>query len=222
MSVYVSVPLSGERAEAGRAIVAGAKEALADAGGRAGDLRVRAVFMDDTAGTGRWDLAATAANARRAVEDAGAVAFIGDLDSGATRVSLPITNQAGMLQVSPGATAPDLTRYVGEGADPDRYRPSDEQTFVRLVPRQGVIVLCARREGESVSDKVLGSPRDDGHEAMSLVLDAVADAGADRGEIIDEALATRNRASRIGMYSVRANGDIDLIGLRRENFQSCP
>ena len=51
-------------------------------------------------------MAAAGAIARRAVEDASAVGFIGDLDSGATRISLPITNQADLIQVSPGPRRP--------------------------------------------------------------------------------------------------------------------
>ena len=194
VSVYVSVPLTGPRADEGRAVRAGAREALADADSRAGDLEVRAVFMDDTGRTGRWDMATTGANARRAVEDASAVGFIGDLDSGATRISLPITNQAGLVQVSPGSTAPDLTRRVSADLEPGRYRPSDEQTFARLVPAGEAVAVCAAH----------------GYEAMALILDAVAAAGAERPEIVDEVLGTRDRRSRIGTYSLTPEGDIRL------------
>ena len=84
LTVYVSAPLHGEREAAGRAIVDGAKLALADAGGRVGDLKVKAVYLDDTR-DGRWSLAQTAANARSAAEDVTSIGYIGDLDSGATR-----------------------------------------------------------------------------------------------------------------------------------------
>ncbi len=201
VSVYVSVPLTGERAKEGRAVVAGAREALADANGRAGRFEVDAIVMDDTGKTGRWDMAATGANARRAVEDASAVGFIGDLDSGATRVSLPITNQADLIQVSPGSTAPDLTRRVSAELEPGRYRPSDEQTFARLVPAGEPVAVCAAH----------------GYEAMALILDAVEAAGAERPEIVAEVLATRDRRSRIGTYSLTPAGDI-----RPENVGFAP
>ena len=192
VSVFVAVPLTGERAGEGRAVVAGAREAVADADGRAGDFAVRVFYLDDTGGSGRWNMAAAGAIARRAVEDASAVGFIGDLDSGATRISLPITNQAGLVQVSPGSTAPDLTRRVSAELEPGRYRPSDEQTFARLVPPGKPVVVCAAL----------------GYEAMALILDAVAEVGADRAEIVDEVLATQNRESRIGTYSLTPEGDI--------------
>lgn len=151
LTVYISAPLHGARAAEGKAIVNGAKLALGDAGGRVGDLRVRAVFLDDTE-DGRWSLARTGANARQAAEDVTTIGYIGDLDSGATRVSLPITNQAEIAQVSPGSTAVDLTRLPPVGnTDPEQYRPSDRQTFARVVPDDEVqgraAALWAKRMG---------------------------------------------------------------------------
>lgn len=158
LTVYVSAPLSGERAREGRAIANGARLALADARGRAGDFAVEAVYLDDAEG-GRWSLARTAANARRAAEDASAIGYIGDLDSGATRVSLPITNQAEMVQVSPGSTAVDLTRLPPAGnLEPERLRPSDRRTFARVVPADDVqgraAALWASRMGARTVDFV--------------------------------------------------------------------
>ena len=145
LTVYVSVPLHGERGDEGRAIVNGARLALAEAGGRVGELRIEAVYLDDTGGGSRWSPVASAANARRAAEDSSAIGYIGELDAGATRFSLPITNQAGIAQVSPGATAVDLTRFVSEERDPERYRPSEERTFARLVPDEEDEQRAAKR-----------------------------------------------------------------------------
>ena len=52
VTVYVSMPLRGPEAVEGRDVVGGAKLALADAGGKVGELAVRAVYLDDTAGRG--------------------------------------------------------------------------------------------------------------------------------------------------------------------------
>jgi ABC-type branched-subunit amino acid transport system substrate-binding protein len=149
LAVYVSAPLHGGRAGEGRAIVAGAKLALQEAGARVGDFRIRAVYLDDTGGGPKWSPVATAANARRAAEDSSTIGYIGDVDSGATRFSLPITNQADIVQISPASTAVDLTREAG-GVDPDVYRPSDEQTFARVVPANDVQARAAgllKRQG---------------------------------------------------------------------------
>lgn len=151
VTIYVSAPLSGERAAEGRAIIAGAKAALAEAGGLAGEVKVSAVYLDDTGGGERWDPVATAENAREAVQDSSAIGFIGDLDSGATRISLPITNQADMVQISPGASAVDLTRRVSAELEPSRYRPSDDQTFARLVPAADVQQRAERELAGQVS-----------------------------------------------------------------------
>ena len=50
------------------------------------------------------------ANAQRAADDPTAMAYLGELDYGATAVSLPITNKAGLLQVSPSDGLTSLTR----------------------------------------------------------------------------------------------------------------
>jgi hypothetical protein len=251
VSVYVSVPLHGGRAPDGQAIAAGARDALARAGGRAGQVRVRAFYLDDTGGGPRWSLVATAAGARRAAEDSSAVAFIGDVDSGATRVSLPITNQAEIVQVSPASTATDLTLDTAAGLGPDRYRPSGGQSFARIVPNDEVLAAAARsvrrggggqaptaRDGDlaaalrscrsgagrpTVITPFALPPRAYGQEAMSLVLDSIhsAGAGASRGSVRDEVLATANRRSPLGRYSIDSYGDTTLHRVGRLRLRGC-
>src|SRR6476469_3547095 len=90
VTIYVSAPLSGSAGFDGMDIEDGARLAFADAGGEAGGIDARVVYLDDARGEQRFSQARTAANARRASEDSSAIAYIGELDSGATRVSLPI------------------------------------------------------------------------------------------------------------------------------------
>jgi branched-chain amino acid transport system substrate-binding protein len=139
VTVYVSVPLRGAQAPNGRDIAQGARLALADAGGKVGGLAVRAAYVDDTGGRGpqaRWSPAVAAANARRAAEDSTAIAYLGDFDSGATRFSLPVTNEARILQVSPASSAIDLVQpYLGAGDQvPEETQPTGERTFGRVIP----------------------------------------------------------------------------------------
>jgi branched-chain amino acid transport system substrate-binding protein len=143
VTVYVSMPLRGPGAPDGRDVVRGARLALSDANGRAGKLGVRAVYLDDTDGRGaraRWSQAVTAANARAAAEDSSAIAYLGDLDSGATRASLPVTNEARMLQVSPASSAIDLVQpFLGAGDQfPDEIQATGERTFGRVIPSDEV------------------------------------------------------------------------------------
>jgi branched-chain amino acid transport system substrate-binding protein len=139
VTVYVSMPLRGPASRSGRDAADGARLALADARGRVGELTVRARYLDDAAGRGakaRWNGAVAAANARRAAQDSTAIAYIGDFDSGATRFSLPITNEARILQVSPASSAVDLVQPYLDAGDqvPTDVQPTGERTFGRVIP----------------------------------------------------------------------------------------
>ena len=134
LQIYLSAPLSGPRAAEGRDVADGARLALAEADDEAADTAVALTVMDDATRQG-WDAARTGENARAATGDAAAIAFIGELDSGATRTSLPITNSAGMLQVSAGSSAEDLVREApGSSQVPVDAQPSGERTFARVIP----------------------------------------------------------------------------------------
>ncbi len=134
LTVYLSAPLRGPSAADGRDVAAGARLALDDAGGATADTPVRLEVLGD-AGAGGATAARAGANARTATEDSAAIAYIGELDSGTTRTSLPITNEAGLLQVSAGASATDLTRAApGSDQVPDEVQPSGSRTFARVVP----------------------------------------------------------------------------------------
>ena len=136
--VYTSLPHHGVSAPAGRAAAAGERLALEDAGGRAGDLQVELVELDSAEpGERLWDPDRVSANAGQAAEDPRAIAYLGELDYGASAVSVPITNDAGVLQVSPSDGLTSLTRApLGRPrAGPERYYPEeDERSFLRLVP----------------------------------------------------------------------------------------
>jgi branched-chain amino acid transport system substrate-binding protein len=139
VAVYVSLPLTGPRGADGRDAADGARLALEQAQRKAGSVQVRAHFLDD-AKNKPWDPVAVGANARTAVQDSSAAGYIGELDSEPTRASAPITNQAGMVQVSPGAGAVDLTApAAGYPDSPDRYRPSGSVNFARTVPGDDVV-----------------------------------------------------------------------------------
>src|SRR5439155_18976320 len=64
------------------------------------------------------------------------IAYIGELSSGASQVSLPILNQAGIAQVSPTNTYPGLTTVVpgGSPGEPDKYYPTGRRSYVRVIP----------------------------------------------------------------------------------------
>jgi len=150
VTVYVSLPLTGPRAPQGRDTADGARLAFDQASGEAGTLEVEARFVDDAKGAA-WDPVAVGANARSAAQDSSAVAYIGELDSEPTRASVPITNDAGIVQISPSAGAVDLTRSVEAVSDsPDRYQPSGTPTFARIVPADDVVAAAAAAWGSEL------------------------------------------------------------------------
>lgn len=136
-TVYVSLPLRGPTGPDGRDAADGARRALADAKNACGGVRVEATYLDDTEGpatTARWTPARAAANARAATQDSTSIAYLGDFESGATRASLPVTNGARLLQVSPASSAEDLVSpFPGSEEVPD-VQPSGTRTFGRVIP----------------------------------------------------------------------------------------
>jgi branched-chain amino acid transport system substrate-binding protein len=149
LTVHSSLPLRGPWAGAARSIANAQALALEQAGGKAARLDIRFVSRDDTTllegEEPRWSAGRVADNASDAAEDSRTIAYIGDFDSGASANSIPITNEAGIAQVSPGATAVGLTKLVA-GADkgePDKFYPSGERSFARVIPADDVQASAA-------------------------------------------------------------------------------
>jgi len=136
LSVYSSLPLQGPDAPISEQIVGGEKLALAQAGGRAGSFKIGYVSLDDAdPKKGAWDPGITASNAKRAAQDPSTIAYLGDFNSAATAISLPLINGAGILQVSPSSPYAGLTSSLDAGQDePERFYPSGRRTFARLAP----------------------------------------------------------------------------------------
>jgi branched-chain amino acid transport system substrate-binding protein len=139
--VYSSLPLQGEAAAQTRDIVRGIDLANEHAGNP-----VRHVSLDDsTQAAAYWTPERVARNARRAARDDATAAYIGEFNSGASAISLPILNEAGILQVSPSNTFVGLTQG-GIGADdgePEKYYPTGQRTYGRVVPNDRVQAAAA-------------------------------------------------------------------------------
>ena len=137
LTVYSSLPLQGASRPQSEDVIRGIKLALKQKGNKCGDFSIKYESLDDaTAAAGKWEPGATAANARKVAQDDSAIAYIGEFNSGASAISIPITNEAGILQVSPSNTALGLTKG-GAGAEPgepDKYYPSGTRTYGRVVP----------------------------------------------------------------------------------------
>jgi branched-chain amino acid transport system substrate-binding protein len=136
LAIYSSLPLQGPSGPISQQIVGGEKLALSEAGGRVGPFKISYVSMDDSnASTGEWNPGVTATNAKTAAQDPSTIAYLGDYNSGASAVSLPLINAAGILQVSPASPYVGLTSSLDAGQDePERFYPSGRRTFGRLQP----------------------------------------------------------------------------------------
>ena len=146
VTIWSSFPHRGPQKRQALLIERAVRGAVSNLSGRFKSYNLRYVALDSSSvGAAGWDPGVAAANARRAALDPSTFAYIGELDSGATAVALPILNQAGVLVVSPSATAVGLT-HSGVGAGPGapfQYYPTGSRNFVRLVPRdslQGSII----------------------------------------------------------------------------------
>jgi branched-chain amino acid transport system substrate-binding protein len=141
VTVYSSLPLSGASRPQTTAVVRGARLALEERGGVAGPYAVRYVSLNDaTRAAGSWTPLRTIRNARRAAGDASAVGYIGEFNSGASAISMPILSEAGIAQISPSNTYIGLTRS-GPGAtrgEPDKYFPAGPSHYFRIVPNDRV------------------------------------------------------------------------------------
>jgi branched-chain amino acid transport system substrate-binding protein len=152
VNVYSSLPLQGASRPQTTAMVEGIKLALEQRGGKAGSTTVKYTSLDDsTAQAGTWTPEATQANARKVAQDDAAVAYIGEFNSGASAISIPLLNEVPIAQISPANTAVGLTSD-DPGADkgePEKYYPSGTRHYLRIVPKdtiQGAALATLMKE----------------------------------------------------------------------------
>jgi branched-chain amino acid transport system substrate-binding protein len=152
LTVYSSLPLQGASRPQTTALVNGIKLALDQAGGKAGDFTIKYQSLDDsTAQAGSWTPEATQSNARKAAQDESTGVYIGEFNSGASAVSIPILNEAGVPQISPANTAVGLTSDEpgANPGEPEKYYPAQTRTYTRIVPKdtiQGAALATLMKE----------------------------------------------------------------------------
>ena len=151
--IYSSLPHSGGSAAVGDAVAAGQRLALADSRNRVGRYTIKLVELDSAEPDERdWDPDRVAENAGDADDDPATIAYLGELELGASAVSLPVTNEESILQVSPTDGLTSLTLpQAGPGEGPERFYPTESPNFLRLVPpdsaQAGPLATLASRAG---------------------------------------------------------------------------
>ena len=179
LTLYFSGPLHGASSVAATASLNGARLALDAAGGRVGKYRVVLKALDDSTPQSRgWDPSQTTVNARIAIQDPTTIGYLGEFNSGASAVSIPLLNRAGIAQVSTGSTAVGLTTD-GTGAapgEPQKYYPRGTRTFARVLPSDAIQAVALVRLQQALgctTTFVLDDDEVDGEDtALTFVLTA--------------------------------------------------
>jgi DNA-binding SARP family transcriptional activator/ABC-type branched-subunit amino acid transport system substrate-binding protein len=133
-TIGLDMPLSGSGAHLGEPVRNAVQMAVDDinaAGGIYGSTLALQAFDDG------GDPARAAANAESFVADPRTIALIGPWGSAPAFETIPHTNEAGLLQCSPSATHPGLTK-PRDGALDLRAARADAISFVRLAPADDI------------------------------------------------------------------------------------
>jgi len=227
LTVYSSLPRQGAQEPQTTDLVNGIKLALEQAGGKAGKFTVKYESLDDsTAQAGSWTPEATQTNALKAAGDDSTAVYIGEFNSGASAVSIPILNEAGVPQISPANTAVGLTSDdpgAGPG-EPDKYYPSGTRTYTRIVPKdtiQGAALATLMKQdgctkvymtndkevyGAGLAENIEGSAKEQG-------LDVVANDSIDKNAPNYRSLADKAQGSGANCFvysGITANNAVQL------------
>ncbi|MDP9375351.1 MAG: branched-chain amino acid ABC transporter substrate-binding protein, partial [Chloroflexota bacterium] len=139
IKLYSSFPRTGANKSQTDSVVNSIKLALEEAGNKAGNFTLAYEDLDDgsPAKSGNWDAAVEAANANKVTADPDAMVYIATFNSGAAKVSIPITNQANLGMISPANTYTGLTKNVRgavEANEPEVYYPTGKRNYCRVIP----------------------------------------------------------------------------------------
>ncbi len=141
LTVYSSLPLQGASRPNSLAVENGASLALAAANGKVGKYTITYKMLDDsTAQSGKWDAGQTTNDAHTAINDSNTIGYLGEFNSGASAISIPLLNQAGIAQISPSNTAVGLTSNApgSTPGEPQKYYPTGKRTYARVVPKDTI------------------------------------------------------------------------------------
>jgi branched-chain amino acid transport system substrate-binding protein len=228
LNVYSSLPLQGASRPQTTAMVEGIRLALDEANGKAGDFKIKYTSLDDsTAQAGTWTPEAASANARRVAQDDNAIAYIGEFNSGASAISIPILNEAPVAQVSPANTYVGLTSDApgSEEGEPEKYYPTGNRHYLRIVPIDTIqgASLAALMKDEGcgnayiLNDKEVygaGLARNIESEAKKLGVEVLANEGIDpkAPNFRSQAAAMKSAGTECFVFSgITANGAVQLF-----------
>ena len=227
LQVYSSLPLQGAQRPNTTDLVRGAELALKQHGGKTGDFTIEYTSLDDsTAQAGTWTPEQTSANARRVAQEDNSIAYIGEFNSGASAISIPILNEVPIAQVSPANTAVGLTSD-DPGADegePEKYYPTGQRHYLRIVPKdtiQGAALATVMKQDGCQNAYILndkevygaGLARNIEMSAQEQGLEIVANEGIDPKAPNFRSLAAKMKGDGADCFvfgGITANGAVQL------------
>jgi branched-chain amino acid transport system substrate-binding protein len=132
IKIGVDLPVSGADASIGLPTQNGAVMAIEEAnknGFAGGKFKLEAVLLDDAV-QGKHDPAAGAQNVKTFIADSAVLGMIGPFNSNVAKSEIPLTNDAGLVQISPSNTSDGLT--VGDAAKALRSSHPDVNSYFRV------------------------------------------------------------------------------------------
>jgi len=135
IKIGIDLPLSGADASIGIPTENGALLAIEQAGKNGfagGAFKLEASVLDDAV-QGKHDPAAGAQNVQTFISDPAVLAMVGPFNSNVAKSEIPLTNDAGLAQISPSNTNDGLT--IGDAAKKLRTAHPDVNTYFRVCTR---------------------------------------------------------------------------------------
>jgi branched-chain amino acid transport system substrate-binding protein len=226
-NVYSSLPLQGASRPQTTALVDGIKLALQQRNNKAGEVTIKYTSLDDsTAQAGTWTPEATSSNARKVAQDDSAIAYIGEFNSGASAISIPILNEVPIAQISPANTAVGLTSDEpgADAGEPDKYYPTGERHYLRIVPKDTIqgaaLATLMKKDGCGnvyiLNDKEVygaGLSRNIENSAKEQGLDVLGNEGIDpkAPNFRSQAATMKSEGAECFVFSgITANGAVQL------------
>ncbi len=109
VTIGVELPMSGGEAANGVPTTNGVKLAVDQANAKGGKYKYQVVVLDDAV-NGVHDPAQGAKNIQQFISDKAVMGVVGPFNSNVAQAEIPLTNEAGLAQISPSNTNPDLTK----------------------------------------------------------------------------------------------------------------
>ncbi|MBI2460608.1 MAG: branched-chain amino acid ABC transporter substrate-binding protein [Candidatus Rokubacteria bacterium] len=139
IKLVTSWPMQGAMIPEGTAMKRAVDIAVGHYGGAVAGYCIQVVNMDDASPTtGSWDGTVEAENAQKAVADKDVMVYLATYNSGASKIAQPITNKAGLAQVTPANTYPGLTKAGFGPGEPGIYQPSGKINYFRTHPADDI------------------------------------------------------------------------------------